>query len=107
MVCPSITPGEENIASRNTIAEAAAGLPQVDLMVGDLLLFVTGYPPVLIIPSEGHHACCYDVKALKRFNSLQFSYRGKESSCAFEYLKEEIPWARLPRLRQSLRFSAR
>jgi hypothetical protein len=78
------------------------------LAVSDCPGFVTGFPPVSIIPTE-EQAYWYDTKSLKRFNAFvctPYPVERRSHPCVCEYLKGGIDWAALPQPKQRRQLDA-
>src|SRR5215472_5056880 len=69
IVCSARRSGRTRMPGRNKAAELTAEIDRAMLTVCDCPGFVTGFPPILIIPTEGQ-AYWYDIKSLKRFNAF-------------------------------------
>src|SRR5215469_209224 len=86
----------------NKAAELTVGLVRAMLTVCDCPGFVTGFPPVSIIPTK-EQAYWYDTKSLKRFNAFvctPYPVERRSHPCVCEYLKGGIGWAALPQPKQ-------
>src|SRR5215469_1223626 len=92
----------------NKAAELTVGNVRAVLTVCHCPGFVTGFPPVSIIPTE-EQAYWYDIKSLKRFNAFvctPYPVEPRSHPCVCEYLKGGIDWAALPQPKQRRQLNA-